>query len=242
MPRGPTAVLQRTTKHRFMLEGGTCSLIPSLLSITCKLVGVITASVIYQTIGSCMINWLNHNCAQSETSCQTSKMTDCNVRKRKQVLFESTMHPNVSHIFCCLQLVLYYRFPCDQKHSSKKKKKDIWVQISSLYGHYLLIFTFIPGPLSHVTKMSSEKQMARRSVLNYTFPCLLEKQVLEITRKVIFTVACSSVMCPAKSQLRWAKLLRVGRRTRVCQTHGEGAFTSVNARIRAEDRRPVVML
>lgn len=61
---------------------------------------------------------------------------------------------------------------------------------------------FIPGPLSHVTKMSSEKQMAQHSVLNYTFPCLLEKQVFEITRKAIFTVARSSVMCPAESQLR----------------------------------------
>lgn len=208
MPRGPTAVLQRTTKHRFFLEGGTCSLIPSLLSITCKLVGVITASVIYQIIGSCMISWLIHNCAQSETSCQTSKMTDCNMRKKKTG-FVWVNHARL--LLCILLCVISSAVCCSFCITSflviksihlKKKKKDIWVQISSLYGHYLLIFMFIPGPLSHVTKMSSEKQMAQHSVLNYTFPCLLEKQVLEITRKAIFTVARSSVMCPAESQLR----------------------------------------
>jgi len=49
--------------------------------------------------------------------------------------------------------------------------------------------------------MSSESKWPD-SILNYVFPYLPEKQVLEITRKVIFTVASSSVMCPARSQLR----------------------------------------
>lgn len=69
-------------------------------------------------------------------------MTDCNVRKRKQVLFESTMHPNVSHIFCCLPLVLYYRFPCDQKHSSKKKKKG-YLSSNIIFIRPLLINLYV---------------------------------------------------------------------------------------------------
>jgi len=65
-------------------------------------------------------------------------------------------------------------------------------------------------------------------ILNYMFPYLQEKQVLEITRKVIFTVACSSVTSPVRSQLRWAEEpLRVGKRTTQSVLHTKSTSTSV---------------
>lgn len=66
---------------------------------------------------------------------------------------------------CCLLLILHCRFPCAQ--STHLKKEDIRVQISSLYGHYLLIFMFIPGLTSLVIlRMTSEKQTALRIELH----------------------------------------------------------------------------
>lgn len=55
--------------------------------------------------------------------------------------------------------MLHYRFPRDQ--SIHLKNEGIRVQISSLCGHYLLIFMFIPGlPSRVILRMTSEKQTA----------------------------------------------------------------------------------
>lgn len=102
--------------------------------------------------------------------------------------------------------------------SQKKVKRGYWAQISSLYGHYLLIVMLIPGATKSCHLDVLWKQMVGHCILNYMFPYLLEKHVLEIRRKVIFTVACSSV-CQITAQVgrgappcRWRKARRHRRR------------------------------
>lgn len=218
---------------RFFFQYGTCTSTLSLLSINCN---VQTSwshhrqcrmydQLGYFTIVHCQeyhartAKWLNIIWGWKSPASKCSLNQPC----------KGIQNPNVPDCVAMSYLLPSRSFFITSFHVIKSinlKKGDIWVQISSLYGHYLLIFMFIPAATKSCHLDVLWKQMARHSILNYTFPYLLEKQVLEITRKVIFTVACGSVMCPAKSRLRWAKeLLRVGKGDEtVSQTRSKKAF------------------
>lgn len=123
IPGGPTTVLQRTAKYHFILECGTCGSILSLLSINCSM----QASLSYHCLSHISkheVSLIIHNCALSKISCKSSRSTGNNKRGGKSFVWAKhekysriLMYQTVlrCHTFCRL-LVLYYHFPCDQKH------------------------------------------------------------------------------------------------------------------------------
>lgn len=77
-----------------------------------------------------------------------------------------------------LLLVSCYHYACDQQ-----QKEDIAVPISSLCGHYLFIFMFIPGPLSHVVQMSSEQANGPTQHIELHVPLFTGKAGLRDNKK-----------------------------------------------------------
>lgn len=172
-----------------------------------------------------------HHSAPSQASYNTRRITHykeeerysfCHIRHSILLMGQTVLQCRTC---CCLLLGLYYSFPVIKSINLKKgwypsaNISFIWPLLINLYVH------------SKATKSCHLdvlwKQMALHSILNYTLPCLLEKQVLKITRKVIFTVAWSSGSCPAESQLGQVKrLLFVERRTGLW--HDERSLTCMH--------------